>query len=885
MRKYLSKSYSKRLVSTAIGLGYFCLSLVIVLSADFFWRTPSAPAAQPDLVQTSDVDLNSENSLIAQQVDGASPQLIQQGRDYYTAGDYGAAIQVWQRLVDQLINQGNWLSQASIFSHMALAHQNIGQSTRADAAIQASLQLFDNNPPIDQPDYWNSRGQVHSTQGTLYLLRSQPTSALRSFQQAETAYRQGNNGNGILRSQINQVQALQALGFYRRAINTLTELTPPLAERPLSSTQITGLRQLGVLLRITGDLAQSQAILEQSLTLAQQLNDPVETAQILFDLGNTTKVKGDTDQALNYFEQVSNQAPLPAIKLKANVIRLSLLFETGQTSAATSLFANVRTQLAKQPVDRTSVYTHLTLARSLLNHAATLPVREAAALLEQSLAQAQTLGDRRAESYALGYLGEFYAQIANLSEARTHLDSALVIAQTLNAADIAYRWQWQLGQLYRQQGNLTDATLAYSDAVKSLQSLRSELVAINPDIQYDFREKVEPVYRELVDLLLTPSLTGPDISQDKLLQARDVIESLQLAELENFFREPCLAVRQQIDQVVDDGRSSTAVLYPIILSDRLEVILKLPNQPLQHYSTPLPQTDLEKTVRNLRKQLVISFGIRRTQFLAKQMYDALLRPAEPALENAQVETLVFILDGVLRNIPMAVLFDGEQYLVQKYSLALAPGLKLVDPKPLVEQKLATITAGLSAPRHGFIPLPFVDVEIEQIQSTLDSRVLLNEAFTERALETAINQTPFPVVHLATHGQFSSNPEETFILAWDNPIQISALNRLLRNSEQSRQDAIELLVLSACETATGDNRAALGLAGVAVRAGARSTLASLWNLDDETSAVIMQQFYKILTDSPTTKATALQQAQLALLKNPRYQHPQYWAPYVLVGNWL
>jgi len=192
------------LVSTAIGLGYFCLSLVIVLSADFFWRTPSAPAAQPDLVQTSDVDLNSENSLIAQQVDGASPQLIQQGRDYYTAGDYGAAIQVWQRLVDQLINQGNWLSQASIFSHMALAHQNIGQSTRADAAIQASLQLFDNNPPIDQPDYWNSRGQVQSTQGTVYLLRSQPTDALSSFQQAEQDYRQASNNNGILNSQINQ---------------------------------------------------------------------------------------------------------------------------------------------------------------------------------------------------------------------------------------------------------------------------------------------------------------------------------------------------------------------------------------------------------------------------------------------------------------------------------------------------------------------------------------------------------------------------------------------------------------------------------------------------------------------------------------------------------
>ena len=142
-----------------------------------------------------------------------------------------------------------------------------------------------------------------------------------------------------------------------------------------------------------------------------------------------------------------------------------------------------------------------------------------------------------------------------------------------------------------------------------------------------------------------------------------------------------------------------------------------------------------------------------------------------------------------------------------------------------------------------------------------------------------------MVHLATHGEFSSNPADTFILAWDDRIPLAKLNSILRNSEQSRQSAIELLVLSACETATGDSRAALGLAGVAVRAGARSTVASLWNLDDETTALIMNQFYQALKTPGISRAEALRQAQLAIINNPRYEHPRHWAPYVLIGNWL
>jgi CHAT domain-containing protein len=162
--------------------------------------------------------------------------------------------------------------------------------------------------------------------------------------------------------------------------------------------------------------------------------------------------------------------------------------------------------------------------------------------------------------------------------------------------------------------------------------------------------------------------------------------------------------------------------------------------------------------------------------------------------------------------------------------------------------------------------------------------LLNEAFTSTTLKDKINKSPVPVVHIATHGQFSSQREETFILAWeDERIKVKDLDKLLRAREQSQSDSLELLVLSACETATGDKRAALGLAGVAVRAGARSTLASLWLVDDESTALLMSRFYQELK-SRVTKAEALRRAQQSLLQG-KYQHPRFWAAFVLLGNWL
>jgi CHAT domain-containing protein len=542
------------------------------------------------------------------------------------------------------------------------------------------------------------------------------------------------------------------------------------------------------------------------------------------------------------------------------------------------------------------VYARINLAHSLLKLAQTRPkqdkktpdsplpldsskMREIAQILAIAIEQASTLGDQQAQAYALGSLGELYEKTQQWSEAQNLTQKALILTQSINAPDISYRWQWQLGRLLKVQGDEEGAIAAYSEAINTLQSLRNDLVAINSDVQFSFREGVEPIYREFVSLLLQGD--SQKTSPERLEKARKVIESLQLAELDNFFRAACLTAKPIKIDAIDQ---KAAVIYPIILPDRLEIILSLPQQPLRHYATPLPQDQIERTVKKLRQELISAIG--RT-FLppSQQVYDWLIRPLEADLAQSQLKTLVFVLDGSLRNIPMAALHDGKQYLMEKYAIALTPGLELLESQPLMRGQLKVLTAGLSEARQGFPALPAVEVELNQILSEVSGEKLFNQEFTKTKIQNAIEAIPFPVVHLATHGQFSSKAEETFILTWDDRINVNELNNFLQKTDQRRAMPIELLVLSACQTARGDNRAALGIAGVAVRAGARSTLATLWSVNDDATSALMRQFYQELAKSSVTKAEAIRRAQQSILQDPNWQHPYYWAPYVLVGNWL
>jgi CHAT domain-containing protein len=382
-------------------------------------------------------------------------------------------------------------------------------------------------------------------------------------------------------------------------------------------------------------------------------------------------------------------------------------------------------------------------------------------------------------------------------------------------------------------------------------------------------------------LALTQEIKPPEMTNESAQELANLLNQSQLTDIPEAMPRRGSEKEIAINQVDPD----TAVIYPIILPDRLEVIFALPGHPLVRTSILEPKETIETTIRQMRNSL------RRTSFLeerlplAQKLYDWLIRPIAEDLASKEIKTLVFVLDGPFRNVPMAALHDGQQYLVEKYAIAINPSLQLLAERrsSLRPEKISALLGGLSEATQGFSPLPAVDLELAAIAAEIPTEILRNQAFTRDALTEKMVKTSFPVIHLATHGQFSSNSEETFILTWDDKIKVKDLQSILRDRRR-QTNPLELLVLSACQTAEGDNRATLGLAGMAVRSGARSTLATLWSVNDQSTAAFMAEFYRQLTQPNITKAEAQRLGQIKLLKDPKYRHPFYWAPFVLVGNW-
>ncbi len=811
--------------------------------------------------------------------------LLQQGKVLYEAGKFAEAVKVLQQAVKSFGSQGNELQQAVALSNLALAYQKLGNLPPAQQAITDSLKLLEKSSPAQDIQVL---APILDIQGSIQLDLGQAEQALNTWQRAEASYKQLGDRNGMIRDRINQAQAWQVLGFYRRGLTILTQLQHELQSKPNSVSKAVELRSFGNALQLAGDLNQSRQVLQQSLSIAQELDSPQDISAALFSLGNTAQGQQDFKGAIEFYQQAAAIAPNPISKVQAQVNQLNLLVNTGQTAAVQILLPQIQTQLTQLPASVTTIYAQINLAQSLMKFGTT--PKAIAQICARALQQAEDLADKRAESFALGTLGSVYEQTKQWSIAQNLTQQALNIAQTINASDIAYRWHWQLGRLLKQQKEIEGAIASYDTAIGELQTLRSDLVVVNRDVQFSFKESVEPVYRESVELLLQFQQTHP--SEPILDKARQRIEALQLAELDDFFREACINAKTVLlDTVVDKDNPTAAIVYPIILPSQLQVIVKIPKQPLRSYTVNKSQHEVEGTIKQLREYLLEPDRTEEVQALSQEVYGWLIKEIESDLKDSGVKTLVFVLDGILRNVPMAILYDGQQYLVEKYAVALSLGLQLLALKPLTQTKLNVLAAGLVQPPKGFQqqfpPLPEIKAEFDSISQAIASTTqLLDRDFNSKNLESKVNSVPFNVLHLATHGQFSSNVENTFILADDGPINVTQFDSLLRRRDQTRSEALEMLVLSACQTATGDNRATLGLAGASVKAGARSTLASLWHISDKSTAILIGEFYRELVKTKVTKAEALRRAQVKLLKDyPNYSRPGYWAPYVLVGNWL
>lgn len=808
---------------------------------------------------------------------------IQQAETLYEQGKLEDAIALIQIAITNYQQTGQTLLQAYALRNLSLIYLQQQNWQATESTINQAWEIT--NKINDQQQRDLLLNLCLEIQGQLQLAINQPEIALKTWQRSSELAEQRGDIRQFIKSELQQVQALQEMGMYAEAVNILTEIQPKLAQLSPDLVTAKAWQSIGDLLRKLGKLSEAQSALEQGLAIVIQEENNQARAELLISLGNLAKTKPDFNAAIKLYQQATQITEDPSLQLQAYLSQLNILVKQKSIQSALTLSNQQIIPLINNlPPSKNLVNQRINLATNLIQ----LNQPENNQIILQQLIkanqEAKKIDYRRGESYALGNLGKLYQTAEQLSEARKLTEQALLIAEQIKAPDILYQWQWQLGQIMVQQNQREDAIISYSQAVKTLKTLRSDLVGVSSDLEFNFRENVEPVYRELVDLLLQDEATSIQIHQ-----ARDVIEELQLAELDNFFRSACIDAQPVlIDQITEQQDPTAALIYTIALGDRLEIILKLPQKELQNYSIPIDNAQkLERVFERLAQSLT-QRNSQETLPLAQQTYDWLIRPIAKDLANSQVKTLVFVLDSPFRNIPMAVLHDGEQYLVEKYAVVLSPGLQLIEPQPIAQKQLKVLTAGLTEARAGFPPLKYVVDELNNIQSEVSTtNKLLDGNFTSTAFQEQIKQIPFPVVHLATHGQFSSQAEDTFILTWDDRINVNEINSLLRSSILKKEQTLELLVLSACETLIGDKRAALGLAGVALRAGARSTVATLWRVNDETSALFMGQFYRQLANynSSLTKAEALRQAQLSLIQSSRFNRPYFWASYVLLGNWL
>jgi CHAT domain-containing protein len=802
----------------------------------------------------------------------------------YAKGNFRSAAQLFTQAAIGYAATNNWLAQALSLGNLSLCYQQLGQWSAAVQPIHQALKLVSNRNSA-------ALAQLLDIEAALLFNRGNPAEALQRWEQVATFTH--SEPMRYLSNQIHQSQALQQLGLHRRVIALLSKtlgLPDPqdrqaflqrLYALPVQPENITILELFAKSLQAIDRPQLAKYILTDSLILAQQQNLPIATLQLT--IAQLLQAQGEADSALQLLQTVANQDKGEP-GLQALLGQLSLLSKFPKLNLSIpDLLAKITAQLNERPISRITIVARMNLANTLLQLKTSpetiLPI------LQIAQSQAEELGDRRLQADILGTLGAIAEVQQQWQLAADYTSQSVNLAQLLNAPEISYRWQWQLGRILKAQGQIQPAIAAYQSSIATIKSLRADLVGASANLQFSFRDSVEPIHRQLVSLLLQSGQ-----AQD-LKIARDVIESLQLVELDNFFREACLTVTPaQIDQV----DQTAGVIYPIILEDQLAIISSLPGgngQPRQirYHTTPIAPGKFDQTIQLLRSDLAQANASELALPELQKLYDQIIRPIQTDLSNSAVQTLVFVLDGALRNLPMAALYDGQQYLIEKYSIAVTPGLQLLSPKALKQSELAALIVGLDQERPPFAALPFIRQEVSKIQTQLRHRILYNETFTNTEFQTSINSVNYPIVHLATHGQFSGNVDDTFILTWDGKLNANELSSTLQTGELTRQQPLELLILSACETASGDQQSALGLAGVAVRSGARSTIATLWRVNDALSATLMGNFYNELANIKSTgisKAEALRRAQLSIINNPEYRNQlAYWAPYILIGNWI
>ena len=649
--------------------------------------------------------------------------------------------------------------------------------------------------------------------------------------------------------------------------------------------------QLGGAYLRAGRLDVARTTLTQALAWARERHDSALIAAVLNDTGMLHQAESDAAGAIELFLESAQLARAVAqheLAVSATLNAAVSAMDLKQFNRALALAVEANKQIAKVASETARLPGQLRAGLVLLRLAGTDPsihdraVREAHAPLQAAFDVARRTRDPALVSAAAGALGTVYLEGRRYPEALTLTEQAIAQAQQHRAPALLFQWHWQAGRIHRAQGRGDHAIRAYRQALAAYEE--TAFVRTPPELTLLPAPDTQAAFLELADMLLVGSDAIGDARQRRavLFEARDLVERYKARELQDYFRDNCVAeARARVRTLESSLDTGTAVLYPIVFADRIELLVSN-GIDIERIANKVRATQVLDAARQLRDELQSQ---RTRGYLphAHALYRWLLMPVEPTLQRWGIKTLITVPDPALRTIPFAALHDGKQFVVERYALATVPGMQLIDPRPLPVHEGKALLSGVSVSVQGYPALGHVDTELRQLHQSLGGTVLRNELFTRERLERELTDPRYTIAHIASHGEFSGDVRDSFVLTHDGKVQVDQLARYI-GANRRHDNPLDLLTLSACQTAAGDARAALGLAGITVKAGTRSALASLWAIHDEATSLLMDEFYRQLKAPGTSKAAALQRAQQKLTGITRYRHPGYWSAFVLIGSW-
>ncbi|MCK5830364.1 MAG: CHAT domain-containing protein [Methylococcales bacterium] len=651
--------------------------------------------------------------------------------------------------------------------------------------------------------------------------------------------------------------------------------------------------------------------------------DAVETSQnlsliseVMQRFGHIATARNKNQQSAEWYQKAVNTAEQAGDKAQT----ASALINLSKVNHDKSLLdrASVNIQLVTEPQTKQQLLLSLGYQAGQFGQ-----LQLAQQSLQAVLAQPVS---SRFKSQALGYQADLYLQQLRIDDALKLTEQAQLSDSSL---DLQLEWSWKRARLLLKKGRYLKSLSAYRNAVQLLQQSRVDFPVMYTNGESSFNQTFSPLYTEYIELLLQQTEQADTQQQQQLLtEVLQIWEQLKAVELQDYFKNTC-TVKQQLQSNIIEA--DTAVLYPITLSNRMVLVVQFSDQ-IKAYSIDQSPAQIKTIVKSLNDAIYMGDSIVKH---SQVLHQWLIAPVKVDLEQHKIKTLVYLPDGALRKIPFALLYDGQQYLTEQYALVTVPGLSLLAAQSKSTNKSDILLAGMSEPggvveelfekginifeestedlrglteklplrklkiRQGSerkitnrnlqieqlkkdLALPGVSKELKILSELSQVNVMENNNFLLGKFIKSVHRG-HSMVHIASHGYFSGDPEKSFIMTHDHLLNMKQLSELFQNEAVNNQP-VELVTLSACQTAEGDDRSPLGLSGVVVQTGVKSAIGTLWPVADEAAQQFFSDFYKYYQQPGTTKAQAVQKAQLGLIKNKKLNHPFYWAPFVLVGEW-